>query len=146
MLVRHLLATGQGGSVSIAKLNKLNTRQNKIQEERFYRVMRALHESPDLSQRAIASKLGMSLGGLNYCLNALIDKGFVKLDNFQHSTHKLKYAYILTPSGLAQKMAMTGSFLKRKLDEYEALGVEIEQLTAETRFLATLETKQAADT
>ncbi len=94
--------------------------------------MRALSESPDLSQREIASKLGMSLGGLNYCLNALIDKGFIKLDNFQHSTHKLKYVYILTPAGLAQKMAMTGSFLKRKLDEYEALKEEIEQLQAET--------------
>lgn len=93
--------------------------------------MRALSESPDLSQREIACKLGMSLGGLNYCLNALIDKGFVKLDNFQHSTHKLKYVYNLTPVGLAQKLAMTGSFLKRKLDEYEVLKEEIEQLKAE---------------
>ena len=93
--------------------------------------MRALHESPDLSQREIATKLGMSLGGLNYCLNALIDKGFVKLDNFSHSKHKLKYAYILTPAGLAEKMAMTSGFLKRKLHEYEALKAEIELLEAE---------------
>lgn len=90
--------------------------------------MRALHESPDLSQREIASKLGMSLGGLNYCLNALIDKGFIKLENFSHSKHKLKYVYILTPSGLAEKVVMTGSFLKRKLDEYEVIKAEIEYL------------------
>lgn len=108
----------------------MNTRQSSIQSERFYRVMRALHESPDLSQREIANQLGMSLGGLNYCLNALIDKGFVKLDNFHHSKHKLKYVYILTPAGIAQKMAMTGRFLKRKLEEYEALKEEIEHLQA----------------
>ena len=106
-------------------------RQRTIQEERFYRVMQTLHDSPDLSQREIATQLGMSLGGLNYCLNALIDKGFVKLDNFSHSQHKLKYAYILTPAGLAQKMAMTSGFLKRKLAEYETLKAEIERLQQE---------------
>ena len=109
----------------------VNPKQSKIQQERFYRVMRALQESPDLSQREMASQVGMSLGGLNYCLNALIAKGFVKLENFSHSKHKLKYAYILTPSGLAEKMAMTGSFLKRKLDEYEALKAEIAALQQE---------------
>lgn len=108
------------------------TKQNRIQEERFYRVMRLLQEAPELSQREIAHKLDMSLGGLNYCLNALIDKGFVKLDNFHHSKHKLKYVYILTPAGIAQKMAMTGRFLKRKLEEYEALKAEIEALQTET--------------
>ena len=108
-----------------------NTKQHKTQQERFFRVMQALHESPDLSQREIATQLGMSLGGLNYCLNALIDKGLVKLDNFSHSKHKLKYAYILTPAGLAQKMAMTSGFLKRKLAEYETLKAEIERLQQE---------------
>jgi EPS-associated MarR family transcriptional regulator len=104
------------------------TKQNRIQEERFYRVMRLLQEAPELSQREIAHKLDMSLGGLNYCLNALIDKGFVKLDNFHHSKHKLKYVYILTPAGIAQKMAIAGRFLKRKLEEYEALKADIEAL------------------
>lgn len=93
--------------------------------------MRALHDSPELSQREIAGKLGMSLGGLNYCLNALIDKGFVKLENFQHSKHKFKYVYILTPKGMAHKVAMTGHFLQRKLAEYEALKSEIESLRLE---------------
>lgn len=93
--------------------------------------MRLLEENPEMSQRDLAEKLGMSLGGLNYCLKALIDKGFVKLDNFQNSRHKLKYAYVLTPTGIAQKVSMTGQFLKRKMDEYEALRVEIEVLRAE---------------
>lgn len=92
--------------------------------------MRLLQEAPELSQREIAHKLDMSLGGLNYCLNALIDKGFVKLHNFHHSKHKLKYVYILTPAGIAQKMAMTGRFLKRKLEEHEALKEEIKYLQA----------------
>ena len=93
--------------------------------------MRILQENPDLTQRELAEKLGISVGGLNYCLKALMDKGFVKLENFQNSKHKFKYAYILTPMGMAQKVAMTGRFLKRKLDEYEALKNEIEALKAE---------------
>lgn len=93
--------------------------------------MRLLEENPEMSQRDLADKLGMSLGGLNYCLKALINKGFVKLDNFQNSRHKLKYAYVLTPAGIAQKVAMTGRFLKRKMDEYEALRKEIEGLKRE---------------
>ena len=84
-----------------------------------------------MSQRELADKLGMSLGGLNYCLKALIDKGFVKLDNFQNSKHKLKYAYVLTPAGISQKVAMTSSFLRRKMQEYDALKEEIDLLRAE---------------
>jgi EPS-associated MarR family transcriptional regulator len=68
---------------------------------------------------------------LNYCLKALMDKGFVKLENFQNSKHKFKYAYILTPSGIAEKMSITGRFLKRKLREYEALKAEIDALETE---------------
>ncbi len=73
----------------------------------------------------------MSLGGLNYCLNALIDKGFVKMQNFQNSKNKFKYAYLLTPQGIAEKVALTSRFLQRKMEEYEALKAEIEALKAE---------------
>lgn len=107
------------------------SRQSKIQEDTYYRVMRLLQEQPDMSQRDLADKVGISLGALNYCLKALMDKGFVKLENFQNSKHKFKYAYILTPTGMAQKVVMTGRFLKRKLEEYEALKTEIEALQAE---------------
>ena len=107
------------------------SRQSKIQEDTYFRIMRLLEENPELSQRELAAKLGMSLGGLNYCLKALIDKGFVKLDNFQNSKHKLKYVYVLTPAGIAQKVAMTGRFLKRKMAEYAALKEEIELLKLE---------------
>lgn len=109
----------------------MSSRQSKIQEDTNFRILRILQENPDLSQRELASQLGMSLGGLNYCLNALIEKGFVKLSNFQQSRHKFKYVYILTPAGIAQKVALTGRFLKRKMEEYEALKAEIEALQAE---------------
>jgi EPS-associated MarR family transcriptional regulator len=93
--------------------------------------MRLLEANPDMSQRDLAAHVGISLGSLNYCLKALMDKGFVKLENFQNSRHKFKYVYILTPAGIAQKVALTGRFLKRKMQEYEALKSEIEGLEAE---------------
>lgn len=94
-----------------------------------------LQEKPDTSQRDLADKVGISLGALNYCLCALMDKGFVKLENFQNSKHKFKYAYMLTPAGIAEKVAITGRFLKRKLEEYEALRKEIEALQAEVNLI-----------
>ena len=123
------IATRHGGSVPKPTMS---SRQAKLQEDTAFRIMRILHDSPDLSQRDLANQLGISLGGLNYCLKALMDKGLVKLENFQNSKHKFKYMYVLTPEGLAQKMVMTGQFLKRKMEEYEALRAEIEALQAES--------------
>ena len=93
--------------------------------------MQILHANPDISQREMAKALGISFGGVNYCLNALMAKGLVKVQNFSQSQNKFGYVYLLTPSGVAEKMALTGSFLKRKMDEYEALRVEIEALQSE---------------
>ncbi len=93
--------------------------------------MRILQENPDFTQRELADMLGMSVGGLNYCLNALIDKGFVKMGNFQKSKNKFKYVYLLTPQGIAEKVSLTSHFLRRKMDEYEALKAEIEALRSE---------------
>ena len=72
----------------------------------------------------------MSLGGINYCIKELIKKGYVKVINFRENPHKLGYAYLLTPNGIAAKASLTGQFLKRKLAEYEALKIEIESLKA----------------
>lgn len=109
----------------------VSSRQAAAQEDVHFRVMRLLEANPDMSQRDLAAHVGISLGSLNYCLKALIDKGFVKLENFQNSKHKFRYAYILTPAGIAQKVALTGRFLKRKMQEYEALKAEIEGLEDE---------------
>ena len=93
--------------------------------------MRILQENPDLTQRELADQLGMSVSGLNYCLKALIDKGFVKMQNFQNSKNKFKYVYLLTPMGIAEKLALTSRFLSRKMEEYEALKLEIQALQSE---------------
>ncbi len=102
--------------------------QTQTQEDTYFRVLRALNENPDLTQRELAQKLGVSVGSLNYCLKALIEKGWVKMQNFSQSKNKFGYVYILTPRGMAEKAALTGNFLKRKLVEYEALKAEIESL------------------
>lgn len=109
----------------------MTSRQAKIQEDTNYRVMRMLEENPDLTQRELAEKLGVSVGGLNYCLKALTEKGLVKMQNFANSKNKFGYVYVLTPRGIAEKAKLTGNFLKRKLEEYEALKAEIETLTTE---------------
>lgn len=90
-----------------------------------------LQDNPDMTQREIAEKLGISTSGLNYCLKALIDKGWVKVQNFSQSKSKFGYIYVLTPQGLAEKMALTSRFLRRKMAEYDALRVEIEALNLE---------------
>jgi EPS-associated MarR family transcriptional regulator len=109
----------------------MTSRPAKNQEDTHFRIMRILHENPDLTQRELAEKLGMSIGGLNYCLNALIDKGLVKMQNFSNSKNKFKYVYLLTPLGIAEKVVLTTRFLSRKMKEYEALKLEIEALKSE---------------
>ncbi|WP_426104730.1 MarR family EPS-associated transcriptional regulator [Massilia sp. TSP1-1-2] len=109
----------------------LKSRQSKLQEDTYYQVMHILRDSPDLTQRELAERLGVSVSGLNYCLKALINKGWVKMQNFSYSKNKFGYVYILTAKGIAEKAALTGDFLKRKLEEYDALKAEIETLKAE---------------
>src|SRR5258708_39081982 len=93
--------------------------------------MRLLGAKPELSQRQLATSLGMSLGKANYCLRALIAKGFVKAENYRNSRNKLAYFYLLTPSGIAAKAELSRRFLAHKVREYEALRLEIESLRTE---------------
>jgi len=109
----------------------MTSRRSRIQEDTKFRVLRILQERPDVTQREIAQLLGISTSGLNYCLNALIDKGWVKVHNFSESKNKFGYVYLLTPSGIAEKAAITGRFLRRKLQEYDELRAEIESLNTE---------------
>ncbi len=97
-----------------------------------FRVMRLVEANPHLTQRELARELGLSLGRINYCLAALAERGLIKIENFRGSETKWRYAYILTPLGLAQKAAMASRFLTRKMREYDALRAEIEALKAET--------------
>lgn len=113
----------------------MTSRQAKLQEDTYFRVMRILQENPDLTQRELAEKLGISIGGLNYCLKALMEKGLVKMKNFTLSKNKFGYIYVLTPSGISEKAAITHRFLQRKLEEYDALKTEIETLKLEVENL-----------
>lgn len=100
-----------------------------VSDDVRFRILRVLEGKPNLSQRQIAIELGVSVGAVNYCLRALAEKGQIKVRNFRSSDNKLRYAYFLTPRGVAEKTRLTGAFLKRKMAEYEALKAEIEALS-----------------
>lgn len=102
-----------------------------MREETYLKVMRLLQENPDLTQRELAEHLGVSVGSMNYCLKALMEKGWVKMKNFIHSKNKFGYVYVLTPTGIAERADLTSKFLARKVAEYETLKYEIEILKAE---------------
>lgn len=102
-------------------------------EDLHYKLLKVLQANPDLSQRQLAQELGVSLGKTNYCLRALIEKGWVKADNFRRSTNKVAYAYLLTPRGIDERARATVQFLRRKVAEHEALANEIEQLRDEIK-------------
>jgi len=105
--------------------------RSQLQEDMHFRILRLLQENPEMSQRDLAKAVGVSVGRVNYVLKALVDKGLVKLGNFTASKDKRRYAYVLTPKGIAKRAALTRSFLARKMAEYEALRAEIEALSSE---------------
>lgn len=110
-----------------------------LDETTHYGLLKTLEENPGLSQRDLAKKLGVSLGKINYCLNALVEKGSLKINNFRNSDNKLAYAYLLTPRGVEEKARITVRFLKYKVQEYERLRKEIEELTREAEEKGLLE-------
>jgi len=107
-------------------------RSDAITEDTRFRVLRLIEENPHFSQREISTALGVSLGGVNYCLRALAAKGLLKIENFRRSGSKIGYLYLLTPDGIAEKTNLTEAFLRRKMAEYEALREEIEAVRGET--------------
>lgn len=102
-----------------------------LSEEMRYQVMRLLEANPELSQRDVARALGISLGKVNYCVQALVRKGWIKATNFKNSHHKAAYMYLLTPRGLEEKGRLTMQFLGIKMREYEKLRVEIDEMRRE---------------
>lgn len=104
-----------------------------------YSLLKTLENNPGLSQRDLAKRLGISLGKVNFCLNALIEKGCLKVNNFRNSDNKLAYAYLLTTKGVEQKARMTVEFLQIKVHEYERLRSEIEELKLEAEQKGLLE-------
>ena len=102
-----------------------------LTDEYRYKILKLLSENPHISQRELSRELGISLGKVNYCIHALIEKGIVKASNFKNSQNKQAYAYLLTPKGIEDKAKVTARFLNRKLAEYETLQTEIEVLRRE---------------
>jgi EPS-associated MarR family transcriptional regulator len=102
-----------------------------MNEDAHYQLLKILEQNPRTTQRELARELGVSVGKANYCLKALIEKGLVKANNFKNSANKLAYFYVLTPRGIEAKAKISVHFLQRKVAEYEALGLEIEELRNE---------------
>lgn len=107
-----------------------------LSDEFRYKILKRLEADPDVSQRALAGELGISLGRANYCIQALVGKGLVKANNFRNSRNKAGYVYLLTPKGVEEKARLTIEFLKIKLMEHEELKREIASLQQEARQIA----------
>ena len=106
----------------------MTTQRDKLREDVKFRILRLLQDNPEMTQRELAKQVGVSTGGIHYVLNALVEKGMLKLSNFTASEDKRRYAYVLTPQGIVEKARLTRRFMIRKLAEYEALKAEIEEV------------------
>jgi EPS-associated MarR family transcriptional regulator len=102
-----------------------------LETEEALSVLREIDADPEMTQRTLSSRLGLSLGKINFLVKALIEKGLIKVENFKNSKNKSAYLYSLTPHGFEEKTKATYLFLKRKIEEYERLEVEIKQLKKE---------------
>ncbi len=108
-------------------------REKVEKEELGYKVLKILEEEPEISQRKLSKRLNISLGMINYLIKELTKKGLVKVENFKKNKNKLSYRYLLTPKGVEEKLKLTYYFLKRKMEEYERLQREIEDLKKELK-------------
>ena len=101
------------------------------QDSNRLQLLRLLAENPRRSQRELSRLMGVALGSVNYCLTGLIDKGYIKLENFRHADNRLAYGYHLTPAGIQAKLNLTYRFLKRRLKEYTEIKAQIQTLSTE---------------
>ena len=106
-----------------------------LTDEYRYKILKELEANPEISQRELAKGLDISLGKANFCIQALIEKGFIKAKNFKNSQNKKAYIYYLTPKGIKAKASITLKFLKYKMVEYQALKMEIEHLQCEAKLI-----------
>lgn len=109
----------------------MSTQRDRLREDVQFRILRLLQDNPEMSQRDLAKAVGVSTGGIHYVLNALLDKGLLKLGNFSAAVDKRRYAYVLTRKGIMAKADLTRKFLIRKMAEYEALKAEIDDVRSD---------------
>ena len=106
----------------------MTTQRNKLREDVQFRILRLLQDNPEMSQRELAKAVGLSTGGIHYVLNALLDKGLLKIENSTTTEDKRRYAYVLTREGMASKANLTKRFLIRKMADYDLLKAEIDEV------------------
>ena len=109
----------------------MTTRRQTANDDTLFWTLKLLQENPGVTQRTLAKEVGINVSSINFCLKALAEKGWIKMGNFSKNPDKLSYAYLLTPTGVAEKAALTRRFLQRKMAEYEKLREEIEALQLE---------------
>ena len=109
----------------------MTTRRQTANDDTLFWTLKLLQENPEMTQRSLAKEVGINVSSINFCLKALIEKGWIKMGNFSKNSDKLSYAYLLTPTGVTEKAALTRRFLHRKMAEYEKLRGEIEALQLE---------------
>jgi EPS-associated MarR family transcriptional regulator len=114
----------------------MTSRRQIASEDTLFWTLKHIQDNPTITQRSLAKEVGINVSSINFCLKALVEKGWVKLDNFSKNPDKLSYAYLLTPTGIAEKAALTRRFLMRKQAEFEKLRGEIEALQAEKKTLS----------
>ena len=108
-------------------------KKSPMSSDIHFKLLDILEKNPELSQRLLSRELGISLGSINYCIRALVEKGQVKAQNFKKNSNKIGYVYLLTPKGISEKINMTKNFLTKRIEEYEQLRVEINQLKNDIR-------------
>lgn len=123
--------------------SNMTTQRDKLREDVQFRILRLLQDNPEMSQRDLAKAVGVSTGGIHYVLNALLDKGLLKLGNFTAAEDKRRYAYVLTPKGIAKRADLTKRFLVRKMAEYEQLKTEIDEIRGDLSDAEVAELKAA---
>jgi len=137
MIICHvdffLILTVLCSILNIILLKSMTKILKSINPDIHFRVLHTIEENPNITQRELAKKLGISLGGVNYCLKALIEIGHIKGNNFKKNPNKSSYFYLLTPSGLSEKALLVEGFLRRKMAEYEALKNELDLIRSEIK-------------
>jgi len=114
-----------------SRIYPMTTRRQTANDDTLFWTLKVLQENPGVTQRTLAKEVGINVSTINFCLKALVEKGWIKMGNFSKNPDKLSYAYLLTPTGVAEKAALTKRFLQRKMTEYEKLRGEIEALQRE---------------
>ena len=109
----------------------MTTRRQTANDDTLFWTLKVLQENPGVTQRTLAKEVGINVSTINFCLKALVEKGWIKMGNFSKNPDKLSYAYLLTPTGVAEKAVLTRRFLQRKMAEYDKLRGEIEAMQLE---------------